>query len=927
MLATTAPPQANPKRRLAEKVGDLINRVYLQGIDRLNSLDVNGNIITGLFSDDRKLFEFTLDLDRLESRDGFTYKQVKKARSDAYLDSYEAAMGERLDRGKRKPQKGVKNCQLGTNCGGTCIEANDTCRLKVGSIASPAEINDISKLAAMISPNVEAAPANAGDKDDLEGLTLRQLKKIGSEKQIYRYSHMTTAQLKNAIRTTRADPKQQERIRKTLEKSREARKLVDEFTPKALSNAWNTIQQISKTAGISPEAAGMLTAGFLLSAGAAATQRMRDRYKTELATSATMAMSRAETVPTLRTNKPNLMFAVGGFGGIGSNGERMRDLLQAGEDGTAGEKWFSKGNEIIPFNHKEFDIPAPSVSKRNPDGSYNAAYLGYVTKQGFGKFVQNFRRGRNEASVDLAASIYAHGVRNPKAGINVLGHGVGGNVVREATEILNRMRSPDGKTSGPEIIKRMSIANLGTPYFGFTNDGFWGTARNRTITSGQDPFSILPKQAAQWISSVKGGEVDDYLRNGEVRERLRESFGYYSNSIRGAVLGEKRKKEFRGAISEALGDVGLPGAAKLWDKLGKIQDKAQDSPQAAAVLATGTLLATGGVTYAVAKKKYEQNLSQGANQAMVLAAQNPAPNIRKPNALFVVGGSGASADDMAKALQDPTGQDQYKKWLEKTHAVQTVDPANLPIMPSGSLQSRNPGRIAQAYATALLRPLSAGKNDDAVRLAAQIYATGIREHSPGGKAGPRKIGMSIVAGSNGGQVVREALDIVRKMDNGSGAYVANRTRFVTLGTPAFGFTGDKVRELNLMGDGDPFGSLPFQRGEGMSQRTNGVSGHDPLQYLGSADAIAKMAAGFGYQNVPATKKKAPPKKPPTPPAPPAGKTVTAPTAAPTVTPTVKPVSPPPQPPIARTITPPPAPTPPPPPRRSRKKGNTSNTNP
>lgn len=922
MLATTAPPKANPKRLLAEKVGDLINRVYTQGIDRLNSLEVNGSVISGLFQDDRKLFEFQLDLERLSSLDGFTYRQASKDRADSYLDAYEQSM--RHDRvGKpRKQQKGVKNCTTGTNCGGTCIEAEDTCRLKAGSIASPSEINEISKLAAMVSPaNASATP----EKDDLDGLTLRQLKKIGSEKRIYRYSHMTTAQLKNAIRTTRSDPQQQERIRKTLDKTREARRLVDEFTPKALSKAWSTIQQISKTAGISPEAAGLLTAGFLLSAGAAATQRLRDRYKTELATSATMAVQRAETVPAIRTNKENLLFAVGGFNGIGSNGERMRDLLQAGEDGTAGEKWFNKGNEIIPFNHREFDIPAPSVSKRNPDGSYNSAYLGYVAKQGFGQFVQNFRRGRNEAAVDLAASIYAHGVRNPKAGINVLGHGVGGNVVREATEILNRMRSSDGKTSGPEIMKRMSIANLGTPHFGFTNDGFWKTMRNRTITSGQDPFSILPKQAAQWISSVKGAEVDDYLRNGEVRERLRESFGYYSNSIRGAVLGEKRKREFRGAVGEALSDVGLPGAAKLWDKLNKIQDKAQDSPQAAAILATGTLLATGGVGYAYAKKKYDQNLTQGANQAMVIAGQNPAPNVRKPNALFVVGGSGAPADEMAKALNDPTGQDKYKKWLEKTHAVSTIDPSNLPIMPAGGLQSKNPGRIAQAYATALLRPLSAGKNDDAVRLAAQIYAHGARDHAPGGKAGPRKINMSILAASNGGQVAREALDIVRKMDGG--AFIANRTRLVTLGTPAFGFTTDKVKELNLVGDGDPFGNLPFQRGQGMTQRANGVNSHDPLQYLGSQDAIAKMAAGFGYQNIPATKKsapKAPPKTPPKP-ATATGKAVTAPTEAPRAE-TGRPATPPPTMPTPRPISKPPEPpAPTPPPRRSRKSGKTGNT--
>jgi hypothetical protein len=540
------------------------------------------------------------------------------------------------------------------------------------------------------------------------------------------------------------------------------------------------------------------------------------------------------------------MFTVGGFGGIGSTGQRMKDLLGAG-DGSAGDKWFSKANEIIPFNHKEFDIPTPSVSKLNSDGKYNPAYLGYVAKQGFGKFLENFKRGRSEAAVDLAASLYAHASKYPKAAINVLGHGVGGNVVREATEILNRMRSPDGKSpAGPSILQRMNIVNLGTPFFGFTNDKFWNNIRNRTITSNQDPFSILPKKAAQWISSVTGHEVDDYLKTNEVRERLREAFGYYSTSLVGGAREEKQRKETFGAIEEALNTAGFGPAAKLWGALGRVVDLSKENPAAASIIGGSILLGTSKLTYSHMQSQYQKNLGTGAKEAQQIAANYNTPNIQKPSAMFVVGGSGAPSASLIEQLQQGADSDPNRKWLLQKNALVGVDPAGLPQMNKGSLSAGGPaslGALAQTvYGSTLGRVLKTGKNNDAIALAAQLHAYGTKDHKPPGKTPARKLNINVLAGSNGGQVAREAVDILKRMEGG--ADVAKRVQLVTLGTPHFGLASDQMREVNLMGDGDPFEKLPFQRGGGMTQRVNGVGSHDPASYLGNKGVVGKIADAF-----------------------------------------------------------------------------------
>jgi hypothetical protein len=155
-----------------------------------------------------------------------------------------------------------------------------------------------------------------------------------------------------------------------------------------------------------------------------------------------------------------------------------------------------------------------------------------MAKEGFGQFLKNFHRGvtggvQNQASVDLAAKMYAYAKKYPDKQIHIVAHGAGGLTAREAADILSRMKPPSGRgLTGRDVVNRLNLVNLGTPYFGISEN----VGKQQTITSSQDPFSMLPKRNEKWISTVPGHEVEDYLTSPEVREQLRTFLGYYKNT-------------------------------------------------------------------------------------------------------------------------------------------------------------------------------------------------------------------------------------------------------------------------------------------------------------------------------------------------------------------------------------------------------------
>jgi hypothetical protein len=450
----------------------------------------------------------------------------------------------------------------GISCGAACIGKNKTCRVNARNVANSAQLLRVKQTAITVAK--EQAPP-----DKYESMSIRELKKEASDRGIYRYSEMNTQQLKESVRFVDQNPEHMERLAETARRNREGRTLrrfgvsgkgrnvplpvyvggAGKRTNPERSLAesvrkWERIKKILKLADLDPSLAGAAIGAIVLGVSLQQYNKMRDRYRSGLVRSARSAEERASKTQVTYTPRGNITFTVGGFREEGSSAVKLKDQLESQgnkEDATAADTWWSKSHQIIPVETKEFQISQIKASKRNKDGSYNPLYLAELSNKGFGAYLRNFRRGRNDDAVDLAAKIYAYAnyrdpdkksknygkYMNDKKAINLLGHATGGNTIYEAIDILGRMQTR-GARSGKEVLKRVNVVTLGTTDFGFTEKDL---ARERNITSVQDPFSFLPQRNEKWVSNVRGHEIEDYTKEPEVRDQLLQAFGYYHRSL------------------------------------------------------------------------------------------------------------------------------------------------------------------------------------------------------------------------------------------------------------------------------------------------------------------------------------------------------------------------------------------------------------
>lgn len=869
-MNTNLNPQIEAKIRLAAQMKTVFSRpqAYDGGIDRVIKIVVVDGTISGLMlGKDGKLLSFKFNPDKNIA----TYQFADNLKNDS--DSDESI---------REDGKDGPTCKKGLRCKGSCMNRNYVCRNGANKIASPKEIATIKTTALKVE--------GKDPSDDLENKSIRELQKIASEKGVYRANHQSKKELINNIRVLKSDPENQERLRKTLEKRRQRRKAIEKALPKDVSDVWKGLQKLSgKRSSQSGVGTALVAAAFVTGFTKSKIEQMKQNYQNNLGESAQRAYEQAQKIPLQDVKKPNITFTVGGFAGTGSRGDRLKELLEAPQDNTKGEKWFKDANHIIPVQSNEFDITTPSASKKDANGNYNPMYLGSVAKQGFGKFISTFQKGHNEASVDLAAQLYAYGSKHGTKGMNVLTHQLGGNISAEAIDILNKMKPPSGQkgVNGSDIAKRLNLVNLGTPYFGMSDGKAWkdGTIKHRTITSSGDPFSILPKRAAQWISSVRGAEPDDYLKNPDVRERVREAFNYYSSSLSGRRAAEAQAQKRNKLIGEAIGVVSPP-AGKLWDQMSKLQEKAKESPTAAAILGGAVLATTGIASYKVARSKYQQGLSTSAPKAEAMVdAELKKIKHRNANVTIVVGGAGSPSQDIIDSLPESIKGKPSKTGTtgSQTHFVQYDDETALsvkPATPKDLLVSGYGGMLTKNIGKMGVPGVTPGNMEDseAIALAAQIYAHGKRQYEKHGNNGV----VNVLAAGTGGNTSRAALEIVAKMgdrDNKRrGAAIARRVNFVSLGTPSFGLTNEDpgternpkfvAQEVNLRGTGDPIAKITAGR-SGMATAVE-VDGSDAKSYLSSPVVQERLAREFRYgqRERPPAKRKPKPKSPPAqPPAP------------------------------------------------------------
>ena len=758
--------------------------------------------------------------------------------------SYSTGKQEAIERfdARRTRKKTQFECTPGKSipCKGVCIPKARVCRDEVN--LTPTEKRQVTTI-------IERA------KDKYEGRTIRDLQQEARERGVYRSNHLNKNQLTNVLKQLDKDPNAQENLRKTLEKRRKTREFATKAAPKELQKTWKAIQTVSKAYKQNPDQAGLIIAAGLMGVSAGIANRIRDRHREGLTESAEIALSRAKNVPIDRTNKPDLIFAVGGFGSTGSKGEKMRDLLEAPLDGTRGEQWFGKNHHIIPFNSPEFNITTNS-SKRNADGKYNPAYLGEVSAKGFGKFLTNFRRSRNDAAVDLAARLYAYGQRYPNKRLDILAHGVGGNVTDEAVEILSKMKRTTRRgQSGSQLLERLNIARLGSPYFGMMNGKQWKKVNHRTITSNNDPFSILPKRAAKWIGSVTGGEVEDYLKNPDVRDQLKEVFGYYSSSLSGSRISEARRQESRKAIASALSTIS-PGAGVLWTQIGKIQDKARENPAAAAALSFAVVTGTSVAAYKQAKSKYNRGLNNAS-----FAAENAVKDIKlsrtnRENITIAVGGTGTASQDIIDNLPQEIKDKTYTVNAQD-YGVSTADVPNNLIPGTKAYAAYLAANGFGGQLNKIAKSQFGGEpiDPEAIQLAALLYKHGSRIYGRRRNRGFRDVNnykLNILASGDGAIKAREAMEILEKMGGTRGKAIAKQVKLASFGSPDFGITnsdpGSPSRpkyvpsEVSYMGGKDFFGMFPSKRSAAVV-RPSGVS-HDIKDYLQNEEVKRNLIDNF-----------------------------------------------------------------------------------
>jgi hypothetical protein len=845
------------RRVIARLLTRIISRAY-GSIDQILNIDIaDDGLITCLFRDDdkdRKLIRLVLG-DRIE------YKQVLDGRTDAvstdadqYLVAYANNIGQRTDK-ISKP----KNCKVGLSCKGACISKTDICRIDVPDALNRQEVSDLNDAVNEVQKAkfVGVEPVS----DELDNKNIRELKDEARKRGVYRYSYMNQSQLRESIRLQKANPDRQKVVREGLNRTESSKKALKSLLPQPFAGAWKDIEKISKFFGDNRPAAGILAASVLIGIPSSVMMSARDRYKEGLPESALMAYQRAQTTPVEPTSKPQITFAVGGFSNLGSSGDKVAEYLKTPLDTSKREQWFNKTQEIIPFNNPEFNVPPTNIEQKDKNGNYNPLYLGYVAKESFGKYLSNVVGGRNEAAVDLASKLYAYGSKYRDKPLNVVSHGSGGNVVDEAAEILSRIKPPKG-IDGGEVLKRLNIARLGGASFGLTggttqDDKNWANINNRTITSKNDPFSILPKKFSQFVSSVKGHEIGDYLSDGNVRDKIRETFGFFSNSVAGGKITDETSDEVKKTIKDVAKAID-PKFGKLANLIDGALSTYKDNPKAASINILGALTVTSIGIAAKSKLNYKDNLgnSAGKAQEMVSSGQASAVPISKPNVIITVGDAEVNGDEMAKrikGLKPNSGQGLASaNYLKESEVIPFERPFLTP--PSRNKFMAPVDFMAKTYETVMKKSLGAGTDPEAIRLAANIYAIANTPYAGTTNSYPS---VSVVGLKQGGETAKRALDILEKMTKvqvgaksdpnivGGRSVSSGQVHVVTLGTPELDFGGKDANAArnDLWVDGDIFGRTPF-KGASPSYISAGNNGSasDYLEAPVITDLLGKLAS-------------------------------------------------------------------------------------
>lgn len=390
------------QRQLYAQLKVILDKAYTDKVDAISQVKVSpGGDITGLFRDGYKVAQF-----KISANNKLTFKLATPSRTDS--------VEVREDTKKRKCTKGIP-------CKGGCIARNKSCDLELNEVASPAEVKKL-KLTAInyqLEQNAAAKPVENSqppvqdyelNSETGKPYTIRELKKIASQKGVSGYSEMRTEELKSALRTIKnTSPAQQGRLARTLGRDRSSATRAinaaglrgkEKRVALEANRTWKNLQAIAKFATSQPVGWGVAAIGaFLMGASIRSFERAKEEYRSTFKENAQQAQEKAVSLSPKRPgNRSNITFVVGSHKDEGAEG-MIKDLKESvDKSNDPADKWLADGQFFVPFNLKE------SGARPGSDDIEGAI-------SGLKDYANNFLKKKDQDAVDLAAQIYAYGIQ------------------------------------------------------------------------------------------------------------------------------------------------------------------------------------------------------------------------------------------------------------------------------------------------------------------------------------------------------------------------------------------------------------------------------------------------------------------------------------------------------------------------------------
>ena len=299
-------------------------------------------------------------------------------------------------------------------------------------------------------------------------------------------------------------------------------------------------------------------------------------------------------------------------------------------------------------------------------------------------------------------------------------------------------------------------------------------------------------------------------------------------------------------IGRALTSIN-PSLGRSFNLLSAIGKKYEGNRTEALIYAIPALIGiTKGVSVALQKQR-SKNIKESAGAAVAASEryrEDIDENTNPEGVNFFVGGYGRGSEDLYRRVSESQIlSEDNAKWIKERTEDVVIKRSMEENAASGNTAQAVGDNITTGYKFVVENTYKRGASKESVELAARLYAEGTTWR--GGADGVLSIPpIQILAAEDGGLIARDAIEILQLMPRDTatkitGKQISDRIKLITLGTPYLGDSKADIPEINFMGDGDPWSTLPFNKGN-QTKRVTGVNGYTQADYTNSPDAMEKI---------------------------------------------------------------------------------------